>query len=244
MQHINKAYHFQFNTKITEASHVRKIKTIHFFRDVSITLFANDELFLRYQLFTSKITINSNYALPNCYLIRQMGYVFDEIEIGVNRQSGLIKKVYNLKKIQERWAIIKAKLEIDNIGAIVEAMFLTITNVLHNEKELIAFLSDYKMFGLYFSSITDDRSLLEKPINQPKILSDFDNHTITELFLPKKDKPNAFGISEKIIEDNKVFFFDRYSGELEYENNQVYQAYLEVKKEKTHILYCVNRIEK
>ncbi|HEX7869439.1 MAG TPA: hypothetical protein VF455_04930, partial [Chryseobacterium sp.] len=75
-----------------------------------------------------------------------------------------IVKINNISSLRLRWQELKVKLWETNKGDAVENYFRSISSVLDNEENLIAFLQSYNMFGLYFNG-----QLGEYPDEEKKI---------------------------------------------------------------------------
>ncbi len=137
--------------------------------------------------------------------------------------------------------MILNELLIHNKGQEIASYFETISNLLKNEEELILYLSDYKMYGLYFTGFFGKYNIWEMPITRNEKLLDYDGDYIVEKIYPeKKDKIWYHIIGE--THHNKTTIengFETYNGKLSYINDQLEEAYLEISKEVTKIQYNI-----
>lgn len=237
---VDKIYNYRFETIIEDFSNTVRTKKITYIRDVAITMYEQTEIISKFQLFLSKIKIQSTTTEPNEYLIKQMCYAFDEIEVGVN-YKGQILYVYNIKEMSQRWEKTKNELLVNNKGQEIASYFETISNLLRNEEKLILYLSDYKMYGLYFTGFFGKYNIWEMPVTRNQTLLDYENNFIVEKIYPeKKDKVyyHIFGETHynSIPIENG---YQTYIGELSYLNNQLDEAYLEAVQENSKIQYNV-----
>lgn len=233
---LDKKNDFIFETVTTDFSNPKKVKKVSYIRKIAISRYkynGNDMLF---QLFLSEIEITSNLSLENIFFLKKIGAAFDEIEVEIN-DYGKIIKILNFEELGQRWEIIRAKLAIDNIGFVAESYLQDISNSLKDEKKLISFFSDYKMFGLYFSSLYRNSYAVER---KRKII-DCDSTLIAERFYPKDEKFDAYFIAGTPVENNGDSDFIKYEGTIEYRENQIELGTLEIEKEKSTILYNINK---
>ncbi|KOP39805.1 hypothetical protein DBB36_21865 [Flavobacterium sp. WLB] len=228
---LDKTYGFLFETITNDFSNLKKIS---YLRKIEITRYKNNGNDLLFHLFLSDIEIKSNVSIENIFFLKKIGTAFDEIELEIN-DYGKIIKILNFEELGKRWEIIRAKLAIDNIGYVVESYMQSITNSLKEEQTLISFFSDYKMFGLYFSSLYRNSFVVEK---QRKII-DCGNTLIKERFYSKDEKFDTYLITGMPVENVGDTDFIKYHGIIEYRENQIELAVLEIEKEKSTILYNI-----
>ena len=91
------------------------------------------------------------------FLLKKISYLFDELDVYADEENNIVK-LNNLLSIKLRWKELKVKLWETNKGDAVENYFRSISSVLDNEVNLIAFLQSYNMFGLYFNGQTGQYS--------------------------------------------------------------------------------------
>lgn len=227
---------FIFETVTTDFSNPKKIKKISYTRKIAITRYKHNGNDMLFQLFLSEIEITSNVSIENIIFLKRIGAAFDEIELEIN-EYGKIIKILNFEELGKRWEIIRAKLAIDNIGFVAESYMQDISNSLKEEQKLISFFSDYKMFGLYFSSLYRNTYAVKR---QRKII-DCGNIVMAEHFYPKDEKLDTYLITGKPVEHTEETNFIKYDGTMEYRENQIELATLEIEKEKSTILYNINK---
>ena len=237
---LDKTYHYRFETIVEDFCNPKRIKKSSYIRNVEVTLYERTEIIANYQLFISKMHIESKTTEPNEFLIKQMSYAFDEIEVGVN-YKGQILYVYNIKEMSDRWEKTKNELLIHNKGQEIASAFETISELLRNEEELIAYLSDYKMYGLYFTGFFGKHNLWEMPVIRNQNLLDFNNSNVEESIYPEQKEKIYYHIFGKTnTERNPIKQgFEVYEGELSYVNFQLEEAYLKIEKEEKRIRYNV-----
>ncbi|KQB37454.1 hypothetical protein [Flavobacterium aquidurense] len=233
---LDKINDFIFETVTKDFSNPKKIKKISYIRKIAITRYKNSGNDMLFQLFLSEIEITSNLSIENIFFLKKIGAAFDEIEVEIN-DYGKIIKILNFEELGKRWEIIRKKLAIDNVGFVAESYMQDISNSLKDEKKLISFFSDYKMFGLYFSSLYRNSYAVER---QKKII-DCGNNLILERFYPKNEKFDSYLIEGIPLENNENSDFVKYQGSIQYRENQIELATLEVEKEESTILYNINK---
>ena len=98
---LDKTYYYRFETIVEDFSNPKRVKKISYIRNLEVTLYERTEIIANFQLFLSKMHIESKTTEPNEFLIKQMSYAFDEIEVGVN-YKGQILYVYNINEMSDR----------------------------------------------------------------------------------------------------------------------------------------------
>ncbi len=227
---IGAQYTYRFETIVDDFTNIKRPIQKSYIRNVLIMPIEKQDNLQVYQIFTAKIIIKSNVAVADEYLIKQLGYAFDEIEAGVD-YSGKIIRIYNLKELQFRWNLTREKLEQEYIGVAVEVYFRTIDAILNNEQKLIEFLSSYKMFGLYFHGLFGNYLLWEMPIKRENRAEDFENAAVTEAIFPEKREVVKYKI------EGKSSALERYEGQLVYDDFQLQEALIECENETQSIKY-------
>ncbi|OMQ13503.1 hypothetical protein [[Flexibacter] sp. ATCC 35103] len=224
-------YHFS-----TETSNLKKVekdwqKTE---RKVEITYLGKKEDFRFYQILTTKIILTSNKAFPNKALLIKIGYVFDNIEVGVT-DKGFIKKIFNLHDLKLRMQEIKSHLEKDHYGEVFLHFLNGIDALLQDEKKVIAFLQSFKMFGLYFNGLRKRfQESIPNLIVKPRVLDDFGQLEIQEEIIFEENNNNyTFTVKEK-SEEQKT---EKYKAIYKTEYNQLLVGFIEVESKETNIKY-------
>ena len=227
---IGAQYTYRFETIVDDFTNVKRPIQKSYIRNVLIMPIGKQDNLQVYQIFTAKIIIKSNVAVADEYLIKQLGYAFDEIEAGVD-YTGKIIRIYNLKELQFRWNLTREKLEQEYIGVAVEVYFRSIDAILNDEQKLIEFLSSYKMFGLYFHGLFGNYLLWEMPIKRENRAEDFENAPVTEAIFPEKREVVKYKI------EGKSSALERYEGQLVYDDFQLQEALMECENETQSIKY-------
>lgn len=232
---LDKINDFMFETLTVDFSN-EKIKKVSYVRKITITRYKSNGNDMLFQLFLSEIEITSNLSIENIFFLKKITSAFDEIEVEIN-DYGKIIKILNFEELGKRWEMTRIKLAIDNVGYIAESYMQDISNLLKQERKLISFLSDYKMFGLYFSSLYRNSYAVER---KRKII-DCGNTLAAERFYPKDEKFYTYLIEGTPVENNGDNDFVKYEGSVEYRNDQLELATLEIEKEESTILYNINK---
>lgn len=120
-----------------------------FVRNVEMYYLGRKKLLHYYQVLTTHFSY-SNEDNAMGMLLRKISYVFDEVELLADDENNIVK-VLNLPEIRKRWLTTAEILFKDHKGEAIENYFHTISNMLENEKSVISFLNEYKMFGLFFN---------------------------------------------------------------------------------------------
>lgn len=227
---IGAQYNYRFETIVDDFSNQRRTIQKSFVRDVMIMPIGKQDNLDVYQIFTAKIFIKSDVAISDEYLIKQLGYAFDEIEAGVD-YSGKIIRIYNLNALQFRWDLKRQELEQEYIGVAIQSYFNAIGGILNDEIKLIEFLSSYKMFGLYFHGLFGNYLLWEMPIKREKKADDFDNEIVKEQIFPEKKE----FVKYLIRGESKAF--NKYEGALIYNDFKLQEALIVCENETQSIKY-------
>ncbi|MCJ8154849.1 hypothetical protein MKJ01_13840 [Chryseobacterium sp. SSA4.19] len=160
-------------------------------------------------------------------LIKEISYLFDELEIFVD-EEGNILKIGNLDFLKRRWIIISGKLSLSHKGETIDNYLAQISELLENEQELIDFLSGYKMFGLLFNG------LLNSFQNKTSRVS---SEGLTEILKVKIESDTTMiSISADNIEDTGIKDF---SGILQYRNDRYEEGFIQVKKHNYHLKHSL-----
>ncbi|MFH6948808.1 hypothetical protein ACHRV6_09970 [Flavobacterium sp. FlaQc-51] len=229
---LDKTNEFLFENISTDFSNPKTVKKINYTRNVSITRFKRDGNDMLLQLFISDIKIKSNMSTGNIFFLEEVGSVFDEVEVEIN-DYGKIISILNFKELQDRWKTMHTKLAIDNEGRTVETYMQNITDLLKEERRLISFFSDLKIYGLYFSSLYRN----SYDIEQKRKLIDCGKTLMTERFYPKDEKFITYAIKGAPVQSNENSNFIKYQGIIEYREDQINFATIEIEKEKNTLVY-------
>lgn len=228
---VGARYSYRFETIIDDFSNETRTIQKSYIRDVQIMPIGKEGYLDVYQIFTAKLSIKSNIAIADEYLIKQMAYAFDLIEAGVD-YTGKIVHIFNKGELSSRWEKTSQELEKEYEGSYIQTYFREISMILKDETKLIEFLSTYKMFGLYFHGLFGNYLLWEMPIVRKKIADDFDNSEVTEQIHPEKKEVVRYKISGK---SNALY---KYEGELLYKDYQLQEALIELEDDTQSIKYA------
>ena len=223
-------YSYRFEAIVGDFANKRRPVRKAYTREVEIMPVGKQGNIETYQVFTGKISIKSNISIADEYLIKQIGYAFDELEIGVDFKGSIIR-VFNMEMLRLRWNKKCLELEEEYEGSYIKNYFRHIDSVLGNESQLIEFLSSYKMFGLYFHGLFGKRPLSETPIKRAMVIEDFERIIVEEsIFLDKHEvvKYRIEGASAAL---------EKYEGELIYQDFQLQEAWIKCSNETQSISY-------
>ena len=231
---VGKINNFHFITETTNLSKVNHGWQKTYERKVEILFLGRKDNLRLFQVITTKIILKSNKALPNKSLLTKLGYIFDYLEVGIN-DKGIIKKVFNQKEVLLRFQDIKKQIQKDYYGIELEQLRNSISKTIENEKKLISFLQDYKMFGLYFTGLyVPFQSKPAEMITREVVLQDFEYQAVEEKIISSAENDNfTFNINL----DNSSETFEKYTGIIKTELNRIQIGYLEIETVDLNIKY-------
>lgn len=137
---------FQYSTDIYMEESQKRVLNC---RKLKISHLGKVEGKHRFQIITLDIDIR-NTEKRNIRLLKKLSYLFDDVLVEVD-EILRITKVINQPQLINRWKNLKLGLLSAYKGESVEHYFKTIDDVVENEKMLIEFLHEHKMFGLFFN---------------------------------------------------------------------------------------------
>ena len=146
MTNVN-TYRFESNVSEEIASNYYTEK--RYVRTVELYFLRKHKELYQYQILCTKFDF-SDQDTASGFLLKKISYLFDELDVYADEENNIVK-LNNLLSIKLRWKELKVKLWETNKGDAVENYFRSISSVLDNEENLIAFLQSYNMFGLYFN---------------------------------------------------------------------------------------------
>lgn len=228
---VGAQYNYRFETIVDDFSNEKRPIQKSYIRDVQIMPIGREENLDAYQIFTAKISIKSNVSVADEYLIKQIGYAFDEIEAGVDF-TGKIVRIFNKQELSFRWNKTFQELGKEYEGSYILSYLNQISMILNDETKLIKFLSAYNMFGLYFHGLFGNYLLWEMPIIRKKIADDFENTEVTEYIHPEKKDFVRYKIN------GKSNVLDKYEGELLYKDYQLQEALIEIEDDMQSVKYA------
>lgn len=106
------------------------------------------EIFLYQVLILDLYFSDKENSLNN--LIKKIALVFDELELEITLKNR-IAKVINISSIKKRWEIAKMEILAENQGYELISYCDSISEMLENEEDFIAFLHQNKMLGMIFN---------------------------------------------------------------------------------------------
>jgi hypothetical protein len=241
---LNRRELYRFVTKIIDSSNKRLVVEKASIREVEFTYLGKKDGLFVYDVFTARVTFNSNQAIQNEQLLKEDIYAFDDIEMGVN-DKGEIVKVYNLKQMENQWERRKLELREDNSGYELDDFFNDISNVLRDEEKTLFFLNSKNMFGLYFHGLFGKNDINEVPKKRAATILELNDVKITEEiwtdnrvpeFIIRAQKSNDE--PRKIISTNNEI--KNYEGILSYnKDSQLTHGFLEIDIENINIKHNV-----
>lgn len=229
-----KIYNYYFITQITNKTEVNMGWQKKIERRVEIIYLDKKEGLRFFQVLTPKITLTSNKAFPNKNLILKLGYLFDNLELGINNK-GIIKKIFNMHDLKTRFLETKVFLEKDYVGSDFEQIIIATQQLVENQENLIGFLQSYKMFGMYFNGLYQEYQKESKnPVIRDKILHDF-NQTCVEEKINFVSENNNYTFN--VLINNPTNPIENHKGVYKTTYNQLETGYIETETEETNINY-------
>lgn len=165
-------------------------------------------------------------------LLKKLSYLWDNIEILVNKDNKIIR-ILNLNQLRLEWIVLKEKLSTDYQGDAVNSYFQMVDKLLENEEKICDFLNSYKMLGMIFNgqyggyneSGYKFRQITENNISFLEELKIIKNEN-------KQEVQTAFA-------ENKTSDYESYKGIFQYENNHLKEAFLDFKLTDKHIKHSL-----
>lgn len=159
-------------------------------------------------------------------LIKQISYLFDDIELLVDHDGNLLE-VLNKDNLQTRWKYIKLKLSKQHKGSVIENYFRQLTELLEKEQELIDFLQEYHMLGLFFNGLwsCDERI-------RTKVTEGYTQIVIPEIV----DGKYRQSIVSKDVDNKEASGF---KGINFYSQNTLEESYIEIQENNHHFKYSL-----
>lgn len=217
--------HYIFSTLTTDHTNLKRLKENSFVRKVEVIYLGQLKSNSIFQLLCIAVDFSGDH-LEDAPLLRKISYVFDEVVVSVNA-AGNIVQVNNHNEILKRWQDTKAVLQKETEGSIVLDFFDTMDRLMSNTEELIRFLSENKMYGLYFNGYWG------KHHNQTprlKKLDDTRTEQIGVFEFDRKDKGVELFIN--LLNNDEL-----YNGRFLYQDHQLMEASLELNELDHHIKY-------
>lgn len=165
-------------------------------------------------------------------LLKKLSYLWDDVEILVDKENNIIK-VLNLFKLRLYWITIKEKLSLEYQGSAVERHFRTVDDLLQNEVEVCRFLNSYKMFGMLFNGQYggyNEFGIKTRRMEENNIVF------LENLKIVKKGNHQEVKTS---FEENQNKDFESYEGIFQYENNHLVEAFLNFKTKDQRTKYSL-----
>lgn len=117
-------------------------------------------------------------------LIKKIALVFDELELEITLKNR-IARVLNISSIKKRWEVAKMDILAENQGYELFIYCDSISEMLENEEDFIAFLHQNKMLGMIFngntasnSNFTFDNSGFSEGLLEEVTDNEFVKHTL------------------------------------------------------------------
>lgn len=217
---------YRLETIVTEQKNMFYLTEKKYVRTVEVYYLENIDERHQFQILVVDFNF-SNDDNAEGILIKQISYLFDELEIFVDKEGNIIK-IGNLDFLRRRWIKISGKLLLSHKGETIDNYFAQISNLLENEQQLIDFLSGYQMFGLLFNGL----------------LNSFQNKTsrvsaegFAEILKVKNHSDKTMiTISADNIENTGIKDF---SGILQYRNDLYEEGFIEIKKHNYHLKHSL-----
>ena len=216
---------FVFETTYTKNTTSESVVTKQYIRKVAIAYLGQIKGKNFFQIFCTAIDFKGDH-FQNIPFLRKISTVFDEVLVTVNN-NGIIEKINNIDALQLRWKNIKNILNVDNKGGEMLHYFKTIDKLINSQQMLINFLSEHKMYGLYFNAFWNTYKFDEPYLVSRGTAKNNWKEEVTA-------KQPITGSNEKInLMVNSVEKI--YQGMFYYQDNQIVQA--EINQDELNNLY-------
>lgn len=169
----------------------------------------------------------SNEDRAEIILLKKLSYLWDDIEILVNKENKIIK-ILNLISLRLQWIAMKEKLSAEYQGDAVNSYFQTIDKLLENEKEVCNFLNSYKMLGMIFNG---QYGGYDESGNKTRNIRENNIEYLENLKVIKKDNQQEVQTS---FAENETTDYENYKGIFRYENNHLTEVFLDFKMADKH----------
>lgn len=201
-----------------------------FVRNLKIFYLGRKEKYQYFRIICLKFNF-SDEENSDVIFLKKLSYLWDDLEILVNEEN-IIVKIVNLISLKMRWQEISATLSLDYKGNEVGRYFQTISLLLENDKEAIAFLNSYKMLGLLFNGqyggYVDNI--------KTRLISEEGIEFSESLKLTKKE--NRREVKTGIL-NKELTHFEIYNGIFFYENSHLIEAFLDIKMQDKQIKHSL-----
>ncbi|MGH1515985.1 hypothetical protein [Chryseobacterium sp. JK1] len=160
-------------------------------------------------------------------LLKQISYLFDELEVSVD-QHGNIVKIDNLNALRLRWIATVTKLSENHEGDAINQYFSQISSLLEDENKLIDFLSKDHMFGLLFNGLLQSFDEPKKRITP---------EGFTEITHPVKNGNTVtLTISPENLDSTDV---EHFRGLFVFKEGHHEEGFTEIIKDNTHLKHSL-----
>ena len=195
-------------------------------RTAEVYHLGNEKEYFKYHLLVVDFNFsNEDNAMGK--FIKQISYLFDELEISVD-QHGNIVRIDNLNFLRVRWMEIATKLSENHQGDFMDNYFRQIGSLLENENQLIDFLSEDHMFGLLFNGLLQSFDERRKRISP---------EGFTEITHPVKNGNTVtLTISPENLESTEV---EHFRGLFVFKEGHHEEGFTEIIKDNTHLKHSL-----
>lgn len=216
-----------FSTVTTNYSNLKRLKENSFVRSVEVIYLGQLKVNSIFQLLCTAVDFSGD-NLEDAPLLRKISYVFDEVVVSVD-VAGNIVQVNNHNEILKRWLVTKAALQKDTEGIAVSNYFDTMDRLMRDTEELIRFLSENKMYGLYFNGYWGKH---HNHTPQLKKLDDARTEQIEVFEFERKE--SGVELQTTLLNNDEL-----YNGRYLYQDHQLMEAALELNELDHRIKYNV-----
>jgi hypothetical protein len=201
----------------TEKSYVRTAEVYHL---------GNEKGYFKYHVLVIDFNFSNDDNAMGKFL-KQISYLFDELELTVDKDGNIIE-INNLNFLRLRWIEIASRLSETHKGDTIDNYFSQISSLLEDESKVIDFLGGYNMFGLLFNG------LLQSFDTKRKRLS---SEGFTEIMTPVKhgDKM-TLTVSPEDLSPTGI---DHFSGLFIFREGHNEEGFTEIKKDNTHLKHSL-----
>lgn len=159
--------------------------------------------------------------------LKQISYLFDELELTVDKDGNMIE-INNMNFLRLRWIEIIGKLSETHKGEAIDNYFSRISSLLEDEAKMIDFLEGYNMFGLLFNGLLQSFETKKKRLSA---------YGFIEMMTPvKEDDKNILIVSPENLDQTDIDYF---RGLFVFKGGHCEEGFTEIKKDKTHLKHSL-----
>ncbi|QAR30229.1 hypothetical protein EQP59_02085 [Ornithobacterium rhinotracheale] len=141
--------HYRIETIVNKKLSPTYTKTLQTIRKVSILYDKKQDGLSRYLVLTTQYKF-SNQENSTQAILKKIAYLFDRLELGAD-ENRRICRVFNRSELKMRWQRLELEILKNNEGYALKSYCAKITELLSKEDQLIEFLHQNDMLGMFFN---------------------------------------------------------------------------------------------